>query len=197
MPFTPANKDNLIGMMLARCDGDHLGELVFQDLGKQNIIYGPKQIEAFIHQDQRISKDLTLWSQQGSEVLQGQLLVLPIENSFLYVAPIYIQASGARMPQLKKVALAMGDHLVYEDTYKQALAQLIAENAPASAQTVVTPTAVPQPVTAQPNPAQKQEQQTLDQIRDHLNRYRELNSQGKYSEAGKELETIQNLLKKQ
>jgi uncharacterized membrane protein (UPF0182 family) len=101
------------------------------------------------------------------------------------------------MPQLKKVALAMGDHLVYEDTYKQALAQLIAENAPATAQKLVTPTAVPEPVSTQPSAAQKQEQQTLQQVRDHFNRYRELNSQGKYSEAGKELETIQNLLKNQ
>ena len=101
------------------------------------------------------------------------------------------------MPQLKKVALAMGDHLVYEDTYKQALSQLIAENAPANAQTVVTPTEVPMPVQAQPRPAQQHEQQTIQQIRDHFNRYRELNSQGKYSEAGKELETIQGLLKKQ
>ena len=68
--------------MVARCDGAHLGELVFEQLGKQDIIYGPKQIEAFINQDQTISKDLTLWNQQGSEVLRGQILVLPIDNSF-------------------------------------------------------------------------------------------------------------------
>jgi hypothetical protein len=200
MPFTPANKDNLIGMMVARCDGQHLGELVFQQLNKQNIIYGPKQIEAFINQDQTISKDLTLWSQQGSEVLRGQVLVLPIENSFLFVEPIYIQASGARMPQLKKVALAMGDHLSYADTYQQALKQLIADNAGTGPQeTSATAAAAPQPgtTTVQPNPSQVREQQTLMQLRDHFNRYRDLNSQGKYAEAGKELETIQDLLKRQ
>jgi hypothetical protein len=196
MPFTPANKDNLIGMMVARCDGGHLGELVFQQLNKQNIIYGPKQIEAFINQDQTISKDLTLWSQQGSEVLRGQVLVLPIENSFLYVEPIYIQASGARMPQLKKVALAMGDHLAYADTYEQALSQLIGANPQAVKETEPAGAQPPVTQTVQPNPAQTGQQQLLLQLRDHFNRYRELNSQGKYSEAGKELETIQDLLKK-
>jgi hypothetical protein len=196
-PFTPANKDNLIGMMVARCDGDRLGELVFQQLGKQNIIYGPKQIEAFINQDQTISKDLTLWNQQGSEVLRGQVLVLPIENSFLYVEPIYIQASGARMPQLKKVALAMGDHLAYADTYQQALAQLIGQNVGAQEQTTeAAPPAAgqtPAPATQQ-EPRNARQEELVKQIRDHFQRYRDLNSQGKYAEAGRELESIQKLL---
>ena len=123
--FTPANKNNLVGVMYARCDGEHLGELVFEQLSKQNIIYGPIQIDARINQDQTISKDLTLWNQQGSQVLRGQTLVLPIDNSFLYVEPIYIQSSQASMPQLKKVALAMGNRLAYADTYEQALTELI------------------------------------------------------------------------
>ena len=97
-----------------------LGELQFAQLSKQNIIYGPMQIDARINQDQVISKDLSLWNQQGSQVLRGQTLVLPIDNSFLYVEPIYIQASQTSMPQLKKVALAMGNRLAYADTYEQA-----------------------------------------------------------------------------
>ncbi len=124
-PFTPANKNNLIGFMAARCDGEHLGELVFEQLSKQNIVYGPMQIDARINQDQNISRDLTLWSQHGSQVLRGQTLVLPIENSFLYVATIYLQSTQASMPQLKKVALAMGNQLAYADTYELALTQLI------------------------------------------------------------------------
>src|SRR6266702_1192923 len=90
------------------------------------------QIAARINQDQNISKDLTLWNQQGSQVLRGQMLVLPVEHTFLYVEPIYIQASQAKMPQLKKVALAMGNNLVYADTYQQALAQLAGENLPSA-----------------------------------------------------------------
>src|SRR5258708_35535268 len=82
------------------------------------------QIAARINQDQTISKDLTLWNQQGSQVLRGQILVLPVGNTFLYVDPIYIQATESRMPQLKKVVLAGGNRLVYADTYEHALAQL-------------------------------------------------------------------------
>src|SRR5207253_1047146 len=119
-PFTPHGKDNLIGMMVARCDGATYGELHFLLLSKQELILGPMQVEARINQDQNISKDLTLWNQQGSQVLRGQMLVLPVEHTFLYVEPIYIQASQAKMPQLKKVALAMGNNLVYADTYQQA-----------------------------------------------------------------------------
>jgi uncharacterized protein len=98
--------------MAARCDAEHLGELVFLQLPKQEVIQGPLQVEALINQDQNISKDLTLWNQQGSKVLRSQILTLPIDNTFLYVAPIYIQAAQARMPQLKKVALVRGSNLV-------------------------------------------------------------------------------------
>jgi uncharacterized membrane protein (UPF0182 family) len=196
--FTPANKDNLIGMMYARCDGAHYGELVFQQLSKQNIIYGPMQIEARINQDQNISKDLTLWNQQGSQVLRGQPLVLPLDNSFLYVEPIYIQASEARMPQLKKVALAMGNRLAYADTYEQALQQLTAgvspgaESASAAAAAVGSGAGTPKPST--PQPPQKDAAATLEQIRGHLRRYREFTGQGKWTEAGQELEQLDRLL---
>ena len=204
--FTPANKNNLVGAMYARCDGEHLGELVFEQLSKQNIIFGPIQIDARINQDQNISKDLTLWNQQGSQVLRGQTLVLPIDNSFLYVEPIYIQAAQASMPQLRKVALAMGNLLAYADTYEQALAQLIQEaggNAPAQksanqtavAQPSQTPAAAGQ--TLAPNAqVSTPALQTLQQIRDHLQRYRELSAQGKWAEAGKELDAIQQLVQK-
>jgi len=98
IPFTPRNKDNMIGLMVARCDGAHLGELVVLQLSKQELIFGAMQIDARINQDQTISKDLTLWNQQGSQVLRGQMLVLPVANTFLYVMPLYIQAVEARMP---------------------------------------------------------------------------------------------------
>ncbi len=190
IPFVPRNRDNLIGLMMARCDGDHLGEKVVLLLSKQEIIYGPMQIEARINQDQNISKDLTLWNQQGSQVLRGQMLVLPIEHTFLYVEPIYLQASQAKMPQLKKIALAMGNILAYADTYQQALAQLAGQNYP-------TPEATAQPPSA-PSPAGNAPagDTRIAEIRRHLQRYRELVSQGKLSEAGKELEAIQGLVER-
>jgi uncharacterized membrane protein (UPF0182 family) len=124
LPFTPRGKDNLIGWMAARCDGDHLGELIFYQLSKQQLMYGPMQIESRTDQDQNISKDLTLWNQQGSHVLRGSIIALPVTGGFLYVESIYIQATEARMPQLKKVVLAIGDRLIYRDTFEEAFADL-------------------------------------------------------------------------
>jgi uncharacterized protein len=124
LPFTPRGKDNLIGWMAARCDGDQLGKLVYYQLSKQQLVYGPMQIESRIDQDQNISKDLSLWNQQGSRVLRGNVIALPVTYGFLYVESIYIQANEARMPQVKKVVLAMGDRLIYRDTFDEALAEL-------------------------------------------------------------------------
>jgi uncharacterized membrane protein (UPF0182 family) len=196
VPFTPRNKQNLIGLMVARCDGDNLGERVFYELPKQEIIPGPLQIEALINQDQVISKDLSLWNQQGSQVLRSQILTLPIDNTFLFVAPIYIQASEARMPQLKKVALAVGNTLAYADTYPQALAELAAKlkaTPPAASPTQTS--AVPAPSTPAPSPSGGSDPR-IAEIRGHLDRYRTLSSQGRWAEAGKELEAIESLAKK-
>ena len=194
IPYAPRNRDNLIGLMMARCDGDHLGEKVVLELSKQEITLGPLQVEARINQDQTISKDLTLWNQQGSQVLRGQMLVLPIGHTFLYVEPIYIQASQAKMPQMKKVALAVGNTLIYADTYQDALAQL-AGVTPAVTPSQAAPTSAgAAPVAPSPNPAQTDPR--VGEIRRHLQRYRDLVSQGKWSEAGKELEAIQALVEK-
>jgi len=124
LPFSPRGKDNLIGYMAARNDPAHYGEIVFLQMPKNEVLLGSMQIEARIDQDQNISKDLNMWNQQGSQVLRGQILVLPVDDTFLYIKPLYLQASNARMPQLKKVVVAMGNRLVYEDTYEQALASL-------------------------------------------------------------------------
>jgi len=200
IPFTPRNRDNLIGLMMARCDGEHLGEKIVLLLPKQEILLGPLQVDARINQDQVISKDLTLWSQQGSQVLRGQMLVLPIQDTFLYVEPIYLQASEARMPQLKKVVVAMGNTLIYTDTYQEALAQLAAgvgqtpENPNATVTTTAAPTTSTTPAAAAPPSGASAD--IKSQARHHLDRYRELMGQGKWSEAGKELEALQQLLSK-
>lgn len=197
MPFTPRNRDNLIGLMMARCDGEHLGEKVVLLLEKQEIIYGPMQVEARINQDQNISKDLTLWNQQGSQVLRGQMLVLPVDKTFIYVEPIYITSSEARMPQLKKIALAMGDILVYTDTWQQALDQLATAMAAMSGGVAAPPTAeVRAPAAGQPTAPVPANDPRIVQIRQHLTRYRDLTAQGKWAEAGKELEAIQQIVGK-
>ena len=199
VPFTPRSKDNLIGLMVARCDGPNLGELVFLHLSKQALFFGPLQIEARINQDQNISKDLSLWNQQGSQVLRGQMLVLPIDNTFLYVEPIYIQASQARMPQLKKIAVALGNTLIYTDTWEQATAQLagLKGEAPPLAQPKPGAVAAEVPAGQQAVPPQGSDaDRRLQSIRDHLKRYRELAAQGHWAEAGKELEAIEGQVSK-
>jgi uncharacterized protein len=200
--FTPLSKENLIGVMLARCDGDKLGEVVVLQLSKQELTLGPMQVNARINQDQNISKDLTLWNQQGSQVLQGQTLVLPVGDTFLYVSPIYLQATQARMPQLKKIVLAVGNRLIYSNTYEEALAAL---SQPGGSETGTQPSAQQnQPPAAQQNqpPAPspvttlKSTDPRIESIRQHLQRYRDLTSQGKWADAGRELEAIQNEVQK-
>jgi len=187
LPFTPRNKNNLIGLMAGRCDGGHLGRVSVLLLSKQQLIPGPMNVSAFINQDQNISKDLTLWNQQGSHVLRGQILVLPVGNTFLYVDPIYIQATEGSMPQLKKIVLAAGNRLIYTDTYDDALAQL-STGARAAVQTAVSTPSAP---AGQVAPAAGGTDARLQRIRDHLRRYREFAAQGKWADAGKELEAIE------
>jgi hypothetical protein len=163
LPFTPRGKDNLIGWMAARCDGDQLGKLIFYQLPKQQLMYGPMQIESRIDQDQNISKDLTLWNQQGSRVLRGNIIALPVTGGFLYVESIYIQATEARMPQLKKVVLAMGDRLIYRDTFDEALADLTRGPGAAKQASVASPSAS----------AQDAAGQTVSALADRLRRLRE------------------------
>jgi uncharacterized protein len=163
LPFTPRGKDNLIGWMAARCDGDRLGNLIYFQLSKQQLMYGPMQIESRIDQDQNISKDLSLWNQQGSRVLRGNIIALPVSGGFLYVESIYIQATEARMPQLKKVVLAMGNRLVYRDTFEQALAELTGGPAPARP-AVAAVTSAPAP--AATGPASPDLAEQLRRLRD-------------------------------
>ena len=191
--FTPRNKQNLIGLMAARCDGTRLGELEVLRLSKQELIYGPMQIAARINQDQTISKDLTLWNQQGSKVIKGQMLVLPMGEQFLYVEPIYIQASNAPMPELKKVAVGLGSLIGYGNTYAEALSQLgggIVEAAVISATTPAATVAgaVPVPTRAVGDPR-------VDKVRLRLKHYKELMGQGKFVDAAKELESIEAEIK--
>jgi uncharacterized protein len=174
---------------MARCDGGHLGELVFLLLSKQELIFGPMQVAARANQDQVISKDLTLWNQQGSQVLWGQMLVLPVEHTMLYIQPIYIQASQGRMPQLKKVVMVMGNRLVYGDTYDEAIGRLLGSAPAPLRQAGAAPESAPAPAPT-PDTAKR-----LDEIRTALERYRDLMRQGQYAEAGRQLELVEKILR--
>jgi uncharacterized membrane protein (UPF0182 family) len=123
-PFTPQNRNNMIAWMAARCDFPDYGKKLFYQLPKEKLIYGPEQIEAMINQNPTISQQLTLWDQRGSHVIRGKLIVTPIENSFLYVVPIYLQAEGENFPQLKRVIALTGDRVAMEPSLDEAVAAL-------------------------------------------------------------------------
>ena len=137
--------------MAARTDGDHYGRLVVFQFPKQTVIFGPRQVAARISQDQVIAPQITLWNQQGSEVIQGTLLVIPIEESLLYIRPLYLRAAGGRIPELKRVIVAYQNQIVMEETLDEALGRLFPRGGSAgtpAAPAVETPgarTTAPQP----------------------------------------------------
>jgi uncharacterized membrane protein (UPF0182 family) len=124
VPFTPRGKDNLAAWMVARNDGDVYGKLLVYRFSRQTLVFGPQQITNRINQDTEVSQQISLWDQRGSEVIRGDLLVIPIEQSMLYVQPLYLRAEGGRIPELKQVIVAYQNQVVMEDTLEQALATL-------------------------------------------------------------------------
>jgi uncharacterized membrane protein (UPF0182 family) len=124
VPFTPRGKDNLAAWMVARNDGDEYGRLRVYRLSRQSLVYGPQQIVNRINQNTEISRQVSLWDQRGSKVIWGDLLVIPIEQSLLYVQPLYLQAEGGRIPELKRVVVAYQNQVVMEETLDAALTAL-------------------------------------------------------------------------
>ena len=124
IPFTPRGKDNLSAWMVARNDGEFYGQLVVYRFPKQKLVFGPKQITNRINQDTDISQQISLWDQRGSEVIRGNLLVIPIEESLIYVQPIYLRAEGGRIPELKRVIVAYENRIAMEETLDLALGRV-------------------------------------------------------------------------
>jgi uncharacterized membrane protein (UPF0182 family) len=121
LPFTPQNKKNMIAWLSASSDGEEYGKLLAYNFPKQELVYGPTQIEARLNQDTVISQQLSLWNQRGSSVIRGNLLVIPVKDALIYVAPIYLQAEQSKMPELRRVIVAHGDKVVMEPTLEKAL----------------------------------------------------------------------------
>jgi hypothetical protein len=126
-PMTPENRDNMIGWIAARSDAPNYGELVVYNLPKERLIYGPNQIESRIDQDTEISRQLSLWDQRGSSVIRGNLIVVPIEESFLYVEPIFLIAENIQIPQMQRVIVAYGERVAMEQTLRQSLNTVMGE----------------------------------------------------------------------
>jgi uncharacterized membrane protein (UPF0182 family) len=142
VPFTPRGKDNLASWMVARNDGEHYGQLVVYRFPKQSLVFGPSQIVNRINQETEISRQISLWDQRGSEVVRGNLLVIPIEESLIYVQPLYLRAEGGSIPELKRVVVAHQNQVVMEETLEAGLARLFGGAlAPAQVAAAAAPTA--------------------------------------------------------
>ena len=192
LPFTPANRNNLIGWMGGRSDGPQYGTLRTYHFPKTRFVDGPLQIQARIDQDPQLSSQLTLWNQQGSTVIRGNLLVMPLEDTLLFVEPIYLQAERSPMPELRLVVLATQDRLAYAPRFSDALAQLLEGRNPPS------PTASASSGPSQPSRPAESHSDDLRSLTDRANQaladYQRLTAQGKLGEAGSKLEELKRTL---
>jgi uncharacterized membrane protein (UPF0182 family) len=154
LPFTPRQKDNLAAWMVARSDGENYGRLIAFEFPKQTVIFGPRQVAARINQDQVIAPQITLWNQQGSEVIQGTLLVIPIEESLIYIRPLYLKAAGGSIPELTRVIVAYQNQIVMAETLDAALDRIFPDGAgpPPAAPEVEGADAPPAPPSAAAGP---------------------------------------------
>jgi len=197
LPFTPANRNNLIGWIAGRSDGENYGTSVVYNFPKTKLVDGPQQIEARIDQNAQLSGQLSLWSQHGSRVRRGTLLVIPSGRALLYAEPIYLQAERSPMPELRLVVLALQDKLAYGPTFEAALASLFGGNisslnvtesptAPAGTPTAGAPATVP---ALDLNALIKEAGKDFDD-------YQRLTAAGKMGEAGQKLEALKQVIGK-
>ena len=192
LPFTPSKRDNLAAWLTARCDGENYGKIRAYTFPRDRLIYGPKQIDARINQDSFISQQLTLWSQRGSEVIRGSLLVIPIEKSLLYVQPLFLAADKAGLPELKRVIVAFGDEVVMEENLELALQRLFgSRKVVGEATAAAAPRAPGAPAgAAQPPSALAKEAMGIYERAINLQR------QGDWSGYGEELRKLEQVLKR-
>ena len=197
LPFTPSGRNNLIGWMAGRCDGDNYGKLLIYNFPKSRLIDGPLQIEARIDQNSQLSSLFTLWNQEGSHVVRGHLLVIPIGRALLFVEPIYLKAESSPMPELRLVVLATQDRLGYGQTFDEAMTSLFGDLARPSTQDKTeqpkeNPTEGSPKAASSPSPAESASaltvQQLINKAVQEFEEYQRLTSQGKLGEAGQKLE---------
>src|SRR6266478_1295551 len=195
LPFTPANRNNLIGWIAGRSDGEKYGTSVVYDFPKTKLVDGPLQIEARIDQNAQLSGQLTLWNQQGSHVRRGTLLVIPCGHALLYAEPIYLQAERSPMPELRLVVLALQDRLAYGPTFDSAMRALFGGEV--SSLSGTTPPAEPERAAAAPAAATKpggDVNALITGAAKDLADYQRLTAEGKLGEAGQKLEQLKRKL---
>jgi uncharacterized protein len=195
LPFTPANRNNLIGWIGGRSDGAHYGTSVVYNFPKNKLVDGPLQIEARIDQNAQLSGQLTLWNQQGSHVRRGTLLVIPTGRALLYAEPIYLQAERSPMPELRLVVLALQDRLAYGSTFESALAALFGGGSSSLTAAEPQKAATPASSTTASSPATDLNP-TISEAAKDLADYQRLTAEGKLGEAGQKLEELKRAIDK-
>ena len=192
LPFTPINRNNMIGWIAARSDGDHYGTAVVYDFPKTRLVDGPQQIEARIDQNAQLSGQLTLWNQQGSHVRRGSLLVIPCGKALLYAEPIYLQAARSPMPELRLVVLALQDKLAYGPNFESALASLFGGATSSLTASQTTPSTAAN--ASAPQAAAMSINAMIAQANSDFADYEQLTSEGKLAEAGQKLDDLKRVL---
>jgi len=195
LPFTPANRNNLIGWIGGRSDGAHYGTAVVYNFPKNKLVDGPLQIEARIDQNAQLSGQLTLWNQQGSHVRRGTLLVIPTGRALLYAEPIYLQAERSPMPELRLVVLALQDRLAYGSTFESALAALFGGGSSSLTAAEPQKAATPAASTTAPSAAADLNP-TIGEAAKDIADYQRLTAEGKLGEAGQKLEELKRAIDK-
>jgi hypothetical protein len=196
LPFTPANRNNMIGWLAGRSDGEHYGKAIAYDFPKTRLVDGPLQVEARIDQNSQLSGQLSLWNQQGSRVRRGALIVIPVGKALLYAEPIYLQASRSPMPELRLVVLALQDRLAYGPTFEAAMNSLFggaASTLPTEGGQSSAPRPAPSTPGAVPTPSTGTDGLIAGAARD-LADYQRLTSEGRLGEAGQKLEALKSKL---
>jgi uncharacterized membrane protein (UPF0182 family) len=191
LPFTPGSKDNMVGWLAARCDEPNYGKLVVYKYPKDKVIFGPFQLETRIDQDPTISAQFSLWNQGGSQVIRGNLLVIPVGQSNLYVEPIYLQATASPLPELKRVIVATGNRIVMEPTLGEGLARLLGTGLP-SAQAPPRPSGVPPPVGAAPQ--RQTAAQLAGEAQQRFRQAQEALRAGEFARYGEQLRALEEAL---
>jgi uncharacterized membrane protein (UPF0182 family) len=193
-PFTPRGKDNLASWMIARNDGENYGKLRVYRFPKQSLVYGPRQIMARIDQDTEISRELTLWDQRGSEVIRGELLVIPIEEALLYVQPIYLRAEGGRIPELKRVVVAYQNRVVMRETLEAGLATLFGGEVPSTVDSAGIAPVDSATGAAATVPLVQPSQSLISEARSHYDRAIQAQRAGDWATYGREIQLLGQVL---
>ena len=193
LPFTPANRNNLIGWIAGRSDGANYGTSVVYDFPKTKLVDGPLQIEARIDQNAQLSGQLTLWNQQGSHVRRGTLLVIPCGRALFYAEPIYLQAERSPMPELRLVVLALQDRLAYGPTFESAMRSLF-NGEPSSLTVPAVSAGQEQGAAASASKPSQDLNSLISSASQDVTDYQRLTAQGKLAEAGQKLEDLKRKL---